>query len=377
MDFGLSTEQDILKRSAREFLAAECPMELCKAMETDERGCPPALWHKVADLAWTALPFPDRYGGAGGSILDLTVLLEEMGRATFPSAFFTSVVLGGLTILEAGSEAQKSELLPVVAAGNMICTLANLEPSGSFGPAGVAAIGKRAAAGYTITGTKIFVPDVQLADGIIGVARTADRRANREGISLILVRTKNGTASGVAATALKTMAGDKQFEVVFADAQGELLGEAETAWPALNRVLQVAAVGKCAEMLGAAQRALDLSVEHGHNRSQFGRPIGSFQAVQYHCADMVTDIDLSRLLTYQAAWSLSEGQEATRQVGEAKAFVSDAYMRVCTLAHQVLAGNGLIEEHEMPLFSKRAPGRQLLFGSPDYHRDAIVRSYGL
>ncbi len=376
MDFNLSEEQEILKRSARTFLAKECPFEVARALVEDEGGCPPELWHKMAELGWMGLPFPERYGGAGFSLLDLAVLLEEMGRANAPTVFLNAMI-GGLAVLEAGNEQQKSKLLPPIAQGASVTTLAVLEPSLRFEQAAIRASATASASGYILNGTKLFVPDADSADYVICAMRTSDHSEKGEGISLITVPL---SAVKDNLTALRTLAGDKQFELKLDGVEvstDDVLGMANEGWGPLSRVMQMAAAGKCAEMLGAMQKALDLSVAQGQDRKQFGVPVGSFQAVQHHCANMLVDITLSRFLTYQAAWMLSEGQSASKQVSIAKAFVGDAYLRVMALAHEVLGGNGLIEEHEMPLFSKRALGAEQFFGSSDYHRELVARALGL
>lgn len=380
MDFGLSDEQEMLRRTARDFLTKHCPPTLVWAMATDARGCPPELWQKMAQLGWMGLAFPEEYGGAGGTLVDLMVLLEEMGRACLPGPFFTAVVLGGMLIKEAGSEEQKANLLPQISNGDLIVTLALLEPGLRYEPSGIEVAAVAEDNGYVLSGTKLFVPDVHLADYIICAARTSDASASSEGVTLFLVKVSGGQAQGVTSTALDTMAGDKQFEVIFDNAhvsRADVLGKVDDGWKPLSKVLQVAALAKCAEAVGAAKKVLEMDVEHGKTRIQFGVPIGSFQAIHHHCANIAVDKDIAEFLTYYAAWLLDQGQDCRKQVSMAKAFVGDAYMRTVVRGHQVLGGAGLVDEHEMPSYSKRAPAVQQFFGSSDFHRELIAKQLGL
>lgn len=379
MDFGLSPEQEMLKRTARDFLAKQCPPTVVWEMAKDERGYPLELWQRMAELGWMGLVLPEEYEGAGASLADLMVLLEEMGRACLPGPFF-STVLGGMLIKEAGTAAQKAALLPKIARGESIITLSLLEPNLKYGHEGIRLAAVADGAAYRLSGTKLFVPDAHVADYVICAARTSDARADSEGISLFLLRMSDGQVPGVSIAPLRTMAGDKQYELVLDNARvaaADVLGEIDGGWKPLDKVLQVAALGKCAEAVGAIKKTLEMDVEHGKTRIQFGVPIGSFQAVQHHCANIATDKDIAEFLTHYAAWKLDRGDECAREVSMAKAFVGDAYIRTVVRGHQVLGGVGLTEEHEMPLYSKRAPAVQQLFGSTDYHRELIAQRLGL
>ena len=379
MDFGLSPEQEMLKRTARDFLAKQCPPTVVWEMAKDERGYPLELWQRMAELGWMGLVLPEEYDGAGASLADLMVLLEEMGRACLPGPFF-STVLGGMLIKEAGTAAQKAALLPKIARGESIITLSLLEPNLKYGHEGIRLAAVADGAAYRLSGTKLFVPDAHVADYVICAARTSDARADSEGISLFLLRMSDGQVPGVSIAPLRTMAGDKQYELVLDNARvaaADVLGEIDGGWKPLDKVLQVAALGKCAEAVGAIKKTLEMDVEHGKTRIQFGVPIGSFQAVQHHCANIATDKDIAEFLTHYAAWKLDRGDECAREVSMAKAFVGDAYIRTVVRGHQVLGGVGLTEEHEMPLYSKRAPAVQQLFGSTDYHRELIAQRLGL
>ena len=374
MDLGLNEAQQMLKNSAREFLDAECPDTLVREMEVDERGYTPELWGKLAEQGWLGLIFPESYGGVGLTFLDLSILLEEMGRAMLPGPFFSTVVLGGMAIMDAGSEEQKQEYLPRIAEGQIIVTLALTEPSARWDAAGVQLTATPAGDGYVLNGTKLFVPNAHVSDYLVVAARTG---TGAEDVTLFIV--PRGT-DGITQTLLQTIASDRQSEVVFDDVKlpgSAVLGGVNAGWATVARVLDWGAIGKCAEMSGGGQQVLDMTVEYVKQRTQFGRPIGSFQAIQHHCANMATDVEGSRYITYQAAWRLSEDLPAKREVAMAKAWVSDAYRRVCALGHQSHGAIGFTKEHNMQLFSRRAKAAELAFGDSDYHLDAVAHAIGL
>ena len=374
MDLGLDEAQQMLKNSARVFLEAECPDTYVREMEQDERGYTPELWQKMAEQGWLGLIVPEKYGGVGLTFLDLALLLEEMGKAMLPGPFFSTVVMAGMTILDAGSEEQKQELLPRIAEGQLILTLALTEPSARWDAVGVETIAKTQGDDYVISGTKLFVPNANVSDYLVVAARTGQ---GEEDISLFLVPRDT---DGVSHTTLKTIALDKQSEVALDNVtvpSSALLCEVNKGWETIRKVLQWGAVGKCAEMVGGSQQVLDMTVEYAQQRVQFGRPIGSFQAIQHHCANMATDVEGTRYITYQAAWTLSEGLPAEREVAVAKAWVSEAYRRVCALGHQCHGAIGFTKEHNMQLYSRRAKAAELAFGDADLHLEAVAEAIGL
>ena len=378
MDFNFTEEQKILKETARSFLAAECPSSFALEMEEDERGYTPELWQKMADLGWMGLIIPEEYGGVGGGFLDLIVMLEEMGRACLPGPFFSTVVFGATTILEGGSESHLKEYLPRIASGEMKLTLAHTEPGFTkYEPYHVEVSASPEAGDYLIEGTKLFVPDAHVADHMICVARTAGNKISREGISLFLVPAES---LGLNWKGLKTIAGDKEFEVTFQDVKvpkDNVLGALNNGSTLLDKTLQKASICKCAEMLGGAQRVLEMASAYAKEREQFGKPIGSFQAVQHHCANMLIDIEGSRFITYKVAWMLSKDISCSKEVAIAKAWVGDAYKRIVGLGHQVLGATGYIVEHDMPLYSRKAKVGEMAFGDSTYCRQVIAQELGL
>lgn len=375
MDFDFSEVQEMLRKDARRFLIEKCPKTYVRKMEEDEKGFTPDLWKEMAGLGWMGLVFPENYGGLNMSFLELAVLLEEMGRACLPGPYFSTVFLGGLPILEAGTEEQKREFLPKIASGEMIVTMALTEPSGAYEPSGIETKATPQGDKYIIDGTKLFVTDAHVADYMIVVARTSFGKSR--GISLFLVDAKS---PGIKATLLKTIASDRECKVVFNKvtvSKKNLLGKLNQGWSLVDRVLVLAAAGKCAEMIGGAQQVLEITVDYAKQRVQFGRPIGAFQAVQHHCANMVIDVEGSRFITYQAAWMLSQNMRCDKEISMAKAWVSDAYRRVVALGHQVHGAIGFTKDHEMQLYFRRAKAGEVLFGDGDYHREKVAQALAL
>ncbi|MDP6559796.1 MAG: acyl-CoA dehydrogenase family protein, partial [Candidatus Binatia bacterium] len=339
MDFGLTEEQEMLRRTARDFLGKECPKTVVRAMEKDEKGYSPEMLRKPAELGWTGLVFPEEYGGSEGSFLDLAIILEEMGRALLPGPFISTVVLGGLPILYAGSDEQKKTFLPRVAEGDLNITLALTEPNARYDAAGVEVKASREGDGYILSGTKLFVPGAHTADYLLWAARTRESQSE-EGITLFLVDTED---PGLSCVPLPTISSDKLCEVTLQNVKvplTDILGEVGRGWDVINWVLERAATAESIWMVGGAQQVLEMTTTYAKERIQFDRPIGSFQAIQHKCADMVVEIDGARCIAYLAAWKLSEGLSASLEVSMAKAWVSEAYRNVCFQAHQIHGGIG-------------------------------------
>ncbi len=378
MDFGLSEEQEMLKTSARDFLQKECPKQLVRQLDESDEGYSRELWRKMAELGWMGLPFPEKYGGGGGSFLDLVVLLEAMGYNVVPGPFFSTVVLGGMTLLAAGNEGQKKELLSEVASGKLILALALTEPNVKYDDAASVKTTATARDGkYVINGTKLFVHDANVADYILCVAKTKATGKPENGATIFLVDSKT---PGIKCTLLKTLARDKQCEVVFENVdvpKENIVGGLNRGWQIIQDVLQQAVVAKCAEMVGGAQAALEMAVAYAKERVQFNRPIGSFQAIQHYCANMVSDVDGSRFVTYKAAWKVSEGLPATMDVAIAKAWTGAAYSRVTLLAHQIFGAVGFTMDHDLHLYYRRAKAGEIIFGDGAFQRAIVARELGL
>lgn len=376
MDFGLSEQQEMLKRSARDFLLKEVPKSMVREMEDDERGYSPDVWRKMAQLGWHGLPFPEKYGGGGGSFLDFCVLFEECGYNILPGPLFSTVALAGFTILEAGSEAQKASVLPRIARGEVIATLALTEPSARYTADGIQVKATADGSNYVISGTKLFVHNAHIADLLVCAARTKEGKGE-DGITLFLVDAKS---PGLSCTLLKTWAGDKQCEVVFNNVRvpaASVLGQVNQGWQPLFRALEKATVVQCAEMLGGAEADLDLGLHYVKIRVQFGRPIGMFQAVQHHLATLRKDIDGARFLVYEAAWQVSEGLPSAWAVSAAKARMNDVFPRTTTTVHRVYGGVGFYWETDPQLYYRRAKALEMHLGGTDYHREIVAQQMGL
>ena len=373
MDLGFSEVQQMLKNSAQEFLSQECPLTLVRDMEDDPKGYTDALWRQLVSLGWTGLAFPERYGGTGGNFLDLAVLLEEMGHALVPGPFFATVLLGGLTVLDVGTDAQKQDILPRICSGELMMTMALTEPSVTYEAWGIEATAQRQGDNYLINGTKLFVADAHAADLMIVVARTSSEGGPEDGITLFLVP---AGAPGLGVNPLNTIGSDRQSEVLLQGVSvpsSSILGEVGAGWPIAHRAIQRATTGKCLEMLGGANAILEMTLEYVKQRTQFGRPIGTFQAVQHHCANMATDVEASKNIVYQAAWQLSEDEPAVRQVAMAKAWVSGAYRRICETAHQCHGAIGFTKEHDLQLYTRRAKALELTYGDTNFHKDVALQ----
>ena len=376
MNLALSEEQEMLKKMAHDFLTDKFPKTVVKELEQSELGYSPELWKEMAELGWMGLALPEKYGGSGMGFLDLAVLLEEMGRACLPGPYFSTVVLGSLTIADIGSEGQKQEYLPKLASGEMLFTLALTEPSARYD----ANIETKATAdkdGYVLNGTKLFVPDAHIANYMLVVARTDERAKAEKGITIFIV---DGKSPGISYSVLNTIANDKLCEVVFDKVKvpkENILGELNLGWNEVQRIVQRAAVAKCCEMVGCIQQALDMTVNYAKERKQYDRPIGSFQIIQHYCADMATDVDGTRLSTYQAAWMVSEGLPGTKEIAIAKAWAGEACQRVMALAHQIHGAIGVTIDHDLQYYTRRAKAAEVSFGDANFYREVVAQEMGL
>ncbi|TMB68851.1 MAG: acyl-CoA dehydrogenase [Chloroflexi bacterium] len=372
MDLGLDEQQEMLKNFARDFLEKECPESLVRAMEDDEKGYSPELWQKMAQQGWMGLIIPEEYGGTGMNICELVVLLEEFGRALVPGPFISTVVLAGVPVMEAGTEQQKSWVLPKIASGELIMTLALTEPSAKWTADGVQLEAKKEGNDYVLNGTKLFVPDAHVSDRMIVAARTSG--SGEDGITLFFVDSGD---PGIKFEVLKTIAADKQCEVTFENmkvAAQNILGEEGKGWPIIEKTKKVATVAACAYLVGLSQMDFDVTLNYAKERVQFGRPIGSFQAIQHKLADAVIDVDGSRFITYKAAWSLQEGEpDADLMISMAKAWTSDASRRVVAHGQQIHGGIGFTKEYKIQLYFRRQKWMELMWGDADYHRELVAQ----
>lgn len=377
MDFDLNSEQRLLKESFRDFLVKECPKDLVRELDESDEGYSPELWKKMTELGWMGFVFPEEYGGLDFSFLELTILLEEMGYNICPGPYFATVVLGGLPILSLGNEEQKEEFLPKIASGDMKLTLALTEQDATYDISSLRVRAHFHKGDYVINGTKLFVPDANVVDYFLCVVRTNEGGNPEEGVTLFLVDSRS---QGIKCTPLKTLSRNKLCELFFDNVPvpaANILGELDQGGLAMKDVLEKAAVARCAEMVGGAQAVFDMSLQHAKKRFQFNRPIGSFQAVQHHMADMWIDVHTSRNMLYKTAWKISRGRTASLEVAITKAHISDACKRVSVLGHDILGALSFTMEHDMHLYYRRAKEGELAFGDADFQRKIVAKELGL
>ncbi|MBI2830126.1 MAG: acyl-CoA/acyl-ACP dehydrogenase [Chloroflexi bacterium] len=372
MNLTFSEEQEMLRKMARDFLTDKMPKATVKQIEESPEGYSPEIWQEMAGLGWMGLVLPEKHGGSGMSFLDLAMLLEETGRACLPGPFFSTVVLGALPIMDVGSEEQQKTFLPKIASGESIFTLALTEAEGRYDASSIKLKAVAEKDVYVLNGTKVFVPDAHVADHILCVARTDDKGDPQAGITLFIIDAKS---PGISHTVLKTIANDKLCEVVFNNvkvSKEDILGELNHGWSEVQRITERAAAGKCCEMVGCIQQALDMTVAYAKDRKQFGKPIGSFQIIQHYCAEMAIDVEATRLAAYQAAWLISENLPCTEQVAVAKSFACEACARVMALAHQIHGAIGYTIDHDLQYFTRRAKAAEVSYGDAEYYRGVVT-----
>jgi 3-oxocholest-4-en-26-oyl-CoA dehydrogenase beta subunit len=377
MNLDFSEEERILKKSAGDFFSRENRELLIREMRKHETGHHVELWEKMAGLGWLGVIIPEKYEGTGGTFLDLTILLEAMGEACLPGPFFSTAVLGASTILQAGTEDQKRMLLPPIASGGLVVALAFSEPENWNEYSKIKTLAKQNRVGYIVNGLKHFVENAQVADQIICAAQVEDKSGGKPGLTLFLV---DKGSPDVEIRPFKTLAYERYCEVVFHDLrldESAVLGTVGKAGPALEAVQEKAAVAKCAEMLGAAHVAFNLSLAYSKERVQFGRPIGGFQAVQHHLANMAVDLDCLRYLTYQAAWRISEGLPAGPEAAMAKAYAGEAAARVTRFSHQIHGAIAFCDEHNLHFYYRKVKAAGLTFGDSEYQLEKVAQSLGL
>ena len=375
MNFAFSEDQEELRKVVRQFLESKSPESAVREQMETEQGYDEAVWRQMADqLGLQGLVIPEEFGGSGFGFIELIVILEEMGRSLLCAPYFSSVVLAAQTLIHSGDDAAKKELLPGIASGETIAALAFTEPSGKWDESGITMTATRSGDAWTLDGTKMFVIDGHIADVIIVAARNG--AGDDAGVSLFTV---SGDAAGLTRTPLSTMDQTrKQAKLEFAGTPATLLGTDGAGWTVLSRVLDLAVVALAAEQVGGAQFVLDMAVQYAKDRVQFGRPIGSFQAIKHKCADMLLEVESAKSAAYYAGWCASELNDELASVASlAKAYCSEAYFHAAAENIQIHGGIGFTWEHPAHLYFKRAKSSELLFGDPTYHRELLAQRIGL
>ncbi|MGP8059113.1 MAG: acyl-CoA dehydrogenase family protein [Acidimicrobiales bacterium] len=371
MNFAFSEEQDELRRAVRRFLQEKSPeTEVRRLMETTD-GYDPAVWRQMADqLGLQSLTIPEEFGGSGFSYVELIVVLEEMGSALLCAPYFSTVALAANAVLTSGDDGAKKYLLPGLASGETIGTLAITEDNGRWDLDAISLAAKPSGDEWVLNGHKMFVIDGHLADLILVAGRSAS------GVSLFGVKSD---AEGLSKTPLPTMDQTrKQARLEFADTPAWLIGTEGGAAEGLAKTLDLAAVALAAEQVGGAQHCLDSSVEYAKTRIQFGRPIGSFQAIKHKCADMLLEVESAKSAAYYAGWAAAEDSEELPVVASlAKSYCSEAYFHAAAENIQIHGGIGFTWEHDAHLYFKRAKSSELLLGDPAYHRELLAQRIGI
>lgn len=375
MQFSFTSEQEEFRSVLRRFLEEKSPPIVVRRLMETETGWDRDAWTDInLQLGLSAIHIPEAYGGQGFSFVELGIVLEEMGRALLCAPYFASTVLAATTILNAGTEAQKRDLLPPIAAGETIATLAFTEPDGRWDPGGVAMTATRDGGAYRLDGVKSFVLDGHSADRIVVLARRAGS-SGEDGLSFFTVR---GDAKGLSRRALKVLDPTrKQARLEFRAVPAELLGEEGAAAAPFARTMTAAAVCLANEMVGGAEKLRESALDYANLRVQFGRTIASFQSMKHKQADMLVDVELAKSAAYCAASAAAEGDPDLPALASlAKATASEAYLQTAIHTVQIHGGIGFTWDNDTHLWFKRAKSSEVFLGDATYHREQMMRAWG-
>lgn len=374
MDFGISEEQVMLKKTVRKFIENQCPTTRVREVMEDSTGFSSKLWREMADLGWMGLNIPEEYDGIGMGFMDLVVVMEEVGRAVLPAPLMETAMAAEALLL-AGTEAQKKEYLTRIASGELVASLAIDEPTGYWEAAAVNAEAIREGNRFIVSGTKLFVPYANVAGMLVCAVRTSRNNDPEQGVTLMLIDPKS---PGVSVNVLTTMDEAYRLCEVQLDrvsvGESQVLGEIDTGWQILEKVLQKASVALAAETVGGSERALEIALQYAKERVQFGKVIGSFQAIKHKLADMLVKLENNRSAVYYAGWALeNDAPDAAVAASVAMACGSDTYYQTSGEAIQILGGIGFTWEHDIHLFFKRAKRIEIALGNASYHREKIAQ----
>jgi len=376
VDLGFSDEHEQLRGAVRKFLEAKSSEQAVRAQMETAEGYDSAVWRQMAEeLGLQSLHLPEKHHGQGFTFVELGIVLEEMGRVLLPAPYFSTVCLAANAIINAGTDADQEELLPRIASGQATATLALTEPNGRWDAPGIAMEATRSGKSWVLSGTKTFVIDGHTASTIIAVARQPGSDGD-QGIGFYVV---DADAEGLMRTPLVTMdLTRKQARLDFDRVEARPLGDSNSGWSALSKTLDQASVCLANEMVGGAQRVIEMAVEYAKARMQFGRPIGSFQAIKHKCADMLLDVEASKSAAYFAAHTAADdNDELPVMASLAKAYCSDAYFHAAAENIQIHGGIGFTWEHPAHLYFKRAKSSELLLGDATYHRELLAQRIGM
>ncbi len=368
MNFGFSEDQDLIRKSARDFVQGESSLVRIRELREDALGHSPEVWRKIAGNGWCGAIIPEEFGGVGLGCVDITCILEEFGKGLMPEPLVTSGVLAASAILHGATDEQKQSLLPGIADGSVVATLAAYEDKGRYDFTHVETKADKAGNGYALTGSKALVADAAAADVILVTARTA------AGVGLFAV--KKG-AAGLVLTPVSTMDRRRRYTLTLTKCEATLIGAEGKALPAVEAAIDRACVAQAAEQVGGMEEALRRTLEYLHQRVQFGRAIGSFQALKHKAANMYVELEMARSSLYYAAMALDQGMADKKSaVSSAKALCSDGYIAVTKEAIQLHGGIGFTDEHDIHFFYKRAIVSSVTFGDGAHHRDRFAAENG-
>jgi len=368
MDLSFTEEEEMIREAVARLLEKACSFDEVKKLEESPAGYSPEFWRQMAELDLLGVTLPEEYGGAGLPFIFSAIIMEELGKAAAPTPFHSTVVLCGDLIATCGSDSQKQAILPAIAAGQLILTLAQLEAEGVYGEDGVQMKASQFGAGYQLSGEKFFVADANIADKLIVAARLP------EGITLFLV---DAADSGLDIAKMPTVSMDNLCHVVFHNVEAQLLGEAGMGWQALASINSKAAVAKSAEMVGGAGTALKMTVSYSKEREQYGKPIGGYQILQHYMANMLMAFDTSFNYLYKVVWKIDDGQPFATEAAALKAYVNESYKFITERSIQIHGGIGTTRECDIGLFYRRAKLSEYACGHSQHHYETVAQALGL
>ncbi len=371
MDFDFTSDQEMLRKSVAEFLKKECPYERVKEIEDTEEGYDPKLWKKMARLEWMGIYFPEEYGGFEDPLMNLCLIMEEMGKMAYVSPYFSTVVQCGILVMEGGNKKQKKDILSKIIKGKLIMALARYEEDASHDPSFIQMPATVSGDGYTLNGTKLFVGDANIADKIIVAARTD------KGVTLFLVDAK---AEGITIKKRKSIAKDNTCDVILNNvtvSKDDMLGKPGQGEALLNSMTQKATVAKVAEMIGGCEAAILMTAEYAKGRVQYKTPIAAFQAIQHFMSDMKLGYDSCLNFYYKVAWMVDEGVECSKDISALKGRMNEVYNFIGDRGVQIHGGIGTTREFNIALFFRRAKAFEFMMGDSDYHYEKVAEALGM
>lgn len=376
MDLSLNEDQEMLKKTAREFIQKECPKELLLEVDKGDTSGLSEIWRNMSELGWMGIIVPQEYGGEGSSLTDAAVLYQELGRGPVPGPLFSSSVLGSMVLLTGGTDEQKSSVLPELASGREVLGIAITEEDYRWDNQGIQMAATAKNGGYVLNGLKLFVQDAPSATRFLCAARIGPQGGRAGDISLFLV---DAASKGITMRELPgfvTSVAEVKFDSVEVTGP-QLLGEAGSGWSILEEASQRALPILCAYCVGGCEAVYEMSVAYSQTRIQFGQPIGRFQRVQDHIIEQVNHLDAARWTTYEAVWKLDSGKDTNGSVYLAKALAAEAYYQACNRAHEVHAGVGVMTEYGLTLHTKMSRSLYHYLGDPRYHKRKLADALDL